>query len=277
MLKLICGPSGAGKTEHLTRCIEEDICAGVRSYLIIPEQQAYISERDLAKRLPKNAGLSFEIVSFSGLAEKLFCRYGGVTTESVNGAVSALLMWHTLATLSPLLEQYGKGAEGDLTLTNLMLSAIAEMRASGIDAQTLENAIANMDAGSVLQKKLADLALIDAAYHAKIEECFGSDPADKLLRLSALLQKHRYFENCNVYIDSFTSFTVPEYAILLQILKQASCVTVSLCTDETNSKLPHFLPVSDTARQLMHIADRADVDVEKITLTSKKQKTEAKK
>ena len=275
MLKLICGPSGAGKTEHLTRCIEEDICAGVRSYLIIPEQQAYISERDLAKRLPKNAGLSFEIVSFSGLAEKLFCRYGGVTTESVNGAVSALLMWHTLATLSPLLEQYGKGAEGDLTLTNLMLSAIAEMRASGIDAQTLENAIANMDAGSVLQKKLADLALIDAAYHAKIEECFGSDPADKLLRLSALLQKHRYFENCNVYIDSFTSFTVPEYAILLQILKQASCVTVSLCTDETNSKLPHFLPVSDTARQLMHIADRADVDVEKITLTSKKQKTEA--
>ena len=170
---------------------------------------------------------------------------------------------------------FRSGAEGDLTLTNLMLSAIAEMRASGIDAQTLDNAVANMDAGSVLQKKLADLALIDAAYHAKIEECFGSDPADKLLRLSALLQKHRYFENCNVYIDSFTSFTAPEYAILLQILRQASCVTVSLCTDETNSKLPHFLPVSDTARQLMHIADRADVDVEKITLTSKKQKTEA--
>lgn len=276
MLKLICGPSGAGKTEHLTKCIETDIASGVRSFLLIPEQQAYISERDLAARLPKNAGLYFEVVSFSGLAEKLFCEYGGVTAESVSGAVSSLLMWHTLATLSPLLQQYGKSAEGDLTLTNLMLSAIAEMRAGGISAQALEDAAAQMEEGSALQKKLSDLALIDATYHAKIEECFGSDPSDKLLRLSALLQKHRYFENCNVYIDSFTSFTVPEYAVLLQILDQASSVTVSLCTDGVNSKLPHFLSVSDTARQLSHLADRADVTVESITLpAATKEKPQA--
>ena len=270
MLKLICGPSGAGKTEHLTKCIEADIAAGVRSFLLIPEQQAYISERDLAQRLPKNAGLFFEVVSFSGLAEKLFCEYGGVTAESVNGAVSSLLMWHTLSTLSPLLEQYGKSAEGDLTLTNLMLSAVAEMRAGGVNAKMLEDAASQMEAGSALQKKLSDLALIDAAYHAKIEECFGSDPSDKLLRLSALLQKHSYFANCNVYIDSFTSFTVPEYAVLLQILKQANSVTVSLCTDSPNSSLPHFLSVSDTVRQLSRLANRADAVVENITLPAKK-------
>ena len=99
MLKLICGPSGAGKTEHLTKCIEADIAAGVRSFFLIPEQQAYISERDFAARLPKNAGQFFEVVSFSGLAEDVFCKYGGVTAESVSGAVSSLLMWHTLATL----------------------------------------------------------------------------------------------------------------------------------------------------------------------------------
>ena len=276
MLKLICGPSGAGKTEHLTKCIEADIAAGVRSFFLIPEQQAYISERDLAARLPKNAGLLFEVVSFSGLAEDVFCKYGGVTAESVSGAVSSLLMWHTLATLSPLLEQYGKSAEGDLTLTNLMLSAIAEMRAGGIDAKTLEDAALQMDEDSPLRKKLSDLSLIDAAYHAKIEECFGSDPSDKLLRLCALLQKHRYFENCNVYIDSFTSFTVPEYAVLLQILKQAKGVTVALCSASPNSALPHFLSVSDTARQLSRMADRADVVVESITLPAKKyQKSRA--
>ena len=272
MLKLICGPSGAGKTEHLTKCIEADITSGVRSLLLIPEQQAYISERDLAARLPKNAGLYFEVVSFSGLAEKVFCEYGGVTAESVNSAVSSLLMWHTLTTLSPLLQQYGKSAEGDLTLTNLMLSAIAEMRSGGVSAQALEDAAAQMEDGSALQKKLSDLALIDATYHAKIEECFGSDPSDKLLRLSSLLQAHRYFENCNVYIDSFTSFTVPEYAVLLQILKQASSVTVSLCTDGASSKLPHFLSVGDTARQLARLADHADVTLESITLPASEAK-----
>ena len=276
MLKLICGPSGCGKTSLLIDAIRKDILDGKRCFLLVPEQQAYISERDLAARLPKNAGLLFEVVSFSGLAEDVFCKYGGVTAESVSGAVSSLLMWHTLATLSPLLEQYGKSAEGDLTLTNLMLSAIAEMRAGGIDAKTLEDAALQMDEDSPLRKKLLDLSLIDAAYHAKIEECFGTDPSDKLLRLCALLQKHRYFENCNVYIDSFTSFTVPEYAVLLQILKQAKGVTVALCTDSPNSALPHFLSVSDTARQLARMADRADVVVESITLPAKKyQKSRA--
>ena len=275
MLKLICGPSGAGKTEHLTKCIEQDIASGVRSFLLIPEQQAYISERSLAARLPKNAGLYFEVFSFSGLAEKAFCQYGGVTAESVSGAVSSLLMWHTLDTLSPLLKQYGKSAEGDLTLTNLMLSAIAEMRAGGVNAQMLEDAASQMDEGSALRKKLSDLALIDAAYHAKLEECFGSDPSDKLLRLSSVLEEHNFFENCNVYIDSFTSFTVPEYAVLLQILKQANTVTVALCTNSANSSLPHFLSLGDTARQLSRMADRADVAVETLTLAAKKEKAEA--
>ena len=271
MLKLICGPSGSGKTEHLTKCIETDIQNGVRSFLLIPEQQAYISERGLAERLPKNAGLFFEVVSFSGIAEKVFCEYGGVTAESVSSAVSSLLMWHTLSTLSPLLQQYGKSADGDLTLTNLMLASIAEMRSGGVNAQTLEKVAEKLEEGSALQKKLSDIALIDAAYHAKIEECFGADPSDKLLRLASLLQYHNYFKNANVYIDSFTSFTVPEYAVLLQILKQAKNMTVALCTDETNSKLPHFMSVSDTARQLLHLADRADVAVEKVLLTTQKE------
>ena len=72
MLKLICGPSGSGKTEQIRACVEADIRKGVRSFLLIPEQQAYISERDFAEKLPKNAGLYFEVVSFSGLAEKVF-------------------------------------------------------------------------------------------------------------------------------------------------------------------------------------------------------------
>ncbi len=267
MLKLICGPSGAGKTEHLTKWIEADIRSGVRSFLLVPEQQAYISERSLAERLPKNAGTFFEVVNFSSLAEDVFRKYGGLTAESVSPAVSSILMWSTLNTLSPLLEQYGKSAQGDTTLTNLMLSAVAEMRSGGVNAAALEEAADRMESGSALQKKLHDLALIDAAYHAKLEECFGSDPSDKLLRMAELLCEHRYFENCNIYIDSFTSFTVPEYAVLLHILKQAKCVTVALCTDDFHSALPHFETVTDTARQLSRLADRADVAIERMTLT----------
>ena len=65
MLKLICGPSGAGKTELLVRAIEADVASAVRCFLLVPEQQAYISERDLTARLPGSAGRYLEIVNFS--------------------------------------------------------------------------------------------------------------------------------------------------------------------------------------------------------------------
>ena len=37
MLKLICGPSGAGKTELLVRAIEADVASAVRCFLLVPE------------------------------------------------------------------------------------------------------------------------------------------------------------------------------------------------------------------------------------------------
>ena len=55
MLNLIYGVSGAGKTAFLTERIHADIQAGRRCVLLVPEQQAYISERDFLAVLPQNA------------------------------------------------------------------------------------------------------------------------------------------------------------------------------------------------------------------------------
>ena len=138
MLKLIYGASGAGKTACLTDAIRTDILQKKRCFLLVPEQQAYISERDLPSSLPQNAGLYFEVVNFSRLAEDVFRVYGGVTQGSVNNALRALLMWDTLRTLAPMLKQYGKSAVGDATLTKLMINAIEELRSSGVESDRLE-------------------------------------------------------------------------------------------------------------------------------------------
>ena len=160
MLRLIYGASGAGKTAHLTACIGSDIANGKRCFLLVPEQQAYISERDLPAILPQNAGLFFEVVNFSSLAEDVFHEYGGVTKGSINNGLRTLLMWDTLRTLSPLLSQYGKSAGKDASLPSLMLQTVEELRTNGVDFTLLEETADALPHDSALQKKLKDLTLI---------------------------------------------------------------------------------------------------------------------
>ncbi len=269
MLKLIYGASGAGKTACLTEAIRTDILQKKRCFLLVPEQQAYISERDLPSSLPQNAGLYFEVVNFSRLAEDVFRVYGGVTQGSVNNALRALLMWDTLRTLAPMLKQYGKSAVGDATLTKLMINAIEELRSSGVESDRLEEVSASLPAGSALQNKLSDIALIGAVYREKLDSSFGNDPSDKLLRMASLLEKHDYFKDCHIYIDSFTSFTAQEYAVLRALLRQADCVTVSLLCDAPVSRLPHFESCVRTARRLKLLADDLLCEVQETHLPSR--------
>ena len=262
MLKLLCGPSGSGKTEQVIRAIEQDAASGIRCFLLVPEQQAYISERDLTARLPSSAGRCFEIVNFSRLAEDVFRVYGGVAQNAVSGGARALLMWDTLRRLSPSLRQYGRSARADAALTAKMLSALEELRNNGIDSDRLEEAAAALPDGSPLRAKLNDLALIDAAFRAASGESLGMGTAERLLQLAALLEEHAYFSGSRIYIDSFTSFTAPEYAVLRALLHQADCVTVALCTDGPRSRMMHFESVNRTARRLLRMADDAGVEAE---------------
>ncbi len=267
MLKLICGTSGSGKTEALIGEIRRDIENKTKCYLLVPEQQAYISERDMTRALPQNAGLYFEVVNFSSLAEDVFREYGGVTQGSLSGAVRNLLMWDTLRSLAPLLVQYGKSAAADPALSRLMMQTVNELRINGIDSDKMEQAAKDCEPDTTLHKKLCDLALIDAVFHERNERVFGSDPSDKLLRMAKLLETHTYFMGCHVYIDSFTSFTAQEYSVLCQILRQADRVTVTLCVDSLHSKLPHFESTLETAKRLFKLASETNTEAESLLLT----------
>ena len=134
MLNLIYGTSGSGKSARVLQSICEDIRANRKCYLLVPEQQAYISERELSHRLPSNAGLCFETVNFSKLAEKVFRRFGGCATVSVGNGVRSVLIWETVRRLSPMLEQYGK-SKNDASMTAEMLSTLEELRNNGIDGE----------------------------------------------------------------------------------------------------------------------------------------------
>ena len=154
MLNLIYGVSGCGKTALLTEQIRADIQNHKPCFLLVPEQQAYISESEVPRLYPSDARLYFEVVHFSGLADKIFHRYGGVTQQNLQGGIRTLLMWDTLRTLTPLMKEYKSNASKDVSLTALMLQTVNELRMKGINADQLEKTAAELPCDHPLKNKL---------------------------------------------------------------------------------------------------------------------------
>lgn len=265
MTTFVFGLSGCGKSAYIEQCIRDDVAAGKCALLIVPEQEAYSAERRLLSTLDTGAGLHFEILSFSRLAKKVFGIYGGIAAEPVSAAARSLYMWKTLRELSGMLEQYRNTS--DPALPALMLGAAEELRSAGLTPAQAEHACDKLDKDSPLYKKMRDIALVWACFENGLDDGFGGDPADDLTRLASTLERHDFFAGTQVYIDSFTSFTAPEYRVIYQMLAQADGVTLSLCLPDAQSTPPHMEEQANTRARITRMCRELGQTPDSITLT----------
>ncbi len=264
MTTFIYGVSGSGKSTHIQKCIQDDIKAGRRVYLIVPEQQTYVTERHYTALLPPAAQLSFEVVNFTRLANIARRRYGGLCYNYIDHGTKALLMWRTIGELAPLLEEYGAAAGSPArlpSLTDMMLSTIGELKAAAITPTALENAAKKLPSDSSLYRRLRDIALIWTTYQNLVDQDYD-DTADDLSALAAMLEQHDLFSDVYVYIDSFTSYTEQEYNIISMIMRQSPKVTVAVGCEAPGSPRVHFASIDHAAAKLRRMAQSRGETVE---------------
>ena len=267
MLTFLLGRSGSGKTGHIINEIELRVQSREKTYLLVPEQQVYLSESMLAD-LPESSALCFEVISFSRLCEIIFSRFGGVIERRLGHGARHLVMWQTLRETGDLLKQYGK-IKTDAAFTSMMLSTIDELRANSVTAKMCESISENTE-DELLSNKLSDIAAIYTGFEENLKSRFGESEyaaENKLSRAAELLRHNDILSDCNIYIDSFTSFTGEEHAILEQILRQAKNVCISL-TYEKGSHAPHFDSVSDTLKRLKRCAADHGIEYRDICLNN---------
>ena len=262
MLHLILGGAGSGKSTLLTERIARDVQNGKKCWLIIPEQQANLSERTILPMLPTGAGLTFSIAGFSRLYREVTERFGGAALAPIAKPIRSLLMWQNLRDMQGMLLQYATTSpRSDAHLTALLMKTVDELRANGITPAALERAADKLPSGSALYPKLRDLSLLYVTYENTLCELSGGASYDELSRLAEMLNNHSYFEGGHVYIDSFTDFTAEEYAVLRAILRQASDVTITLCLDKTLATQPSHDGPCDTYRRLVRLCEEEHVEL----------------
>ena len=217
MIRMIYGCSGSGKSTRIYDLMKEDAKNSTPSYLIVPEQQTVQCERKLLDILPPSAQLSSEVLNFSRLANLVFRHYGGLSYNYADKGSKTLIMWKNLKELSPILTEYSKSAkENTASFSSEMLSAIGELKAYCVTPTKLERAAEKLEDNEILKNKLLDLSLIYSSYQNYFSESF-SDVSDDLTKLADTLKEHDFFKGVNVYIDSFTSFTAQDYAVIKEI------------------------------------------------------------
>ena len=266
MLNFICGRSGSGKTQRIIEMIKDRVLQNKRTYLLVPEQQAFISESMLSV-LPASSALCFEVISFSRLADIVFSQYGGIT-DSVGGKGERdVIMWQTLREISSFLKEYGN-VKTDPALSSMMLSTIDELHANGITPEECEVAAEKCE-NERLAGKLHDVALIYANFHRLLSDRLGEGALaaeNKLSRLLSLLREHDYFKGSHIFVDSFTSFTGEERGILFALAGVADELTVTFCRDADSRGMPHTVSIDDTYRHFLRFAKENGIEYNAVTL-----------
>ncbi len=266
MLKIIYGDVGAGKSTYMASEIKKDIKNGIRSYLVVPEQQAVICEKKMSEILPPSAPLTFEVSNFTRLANTVFRSLGGLCYNYADSSVKFLIMWQTLKMLQPLLKEKSSFLT-DVRSVKKYLSYIKELKMLKITPSMLEGASREVKSRT-LSDRLTDLSLVSGTYESLLKNEYSDSDGD-LDRLAEILSENDFFRGSKIYIDGFMSFTGQQYEIFERLVMQSD-VTIALYRDFGNKKMC-FSEVNFFAKNILSIARKHSVEVEICELKENKR------
>ncbi len=291
MIHFIVGRSGYGKSGFIVREIEKMVESRVRGksgVLLVPEQETVVWESKLARILPARANLCLEVTNFTRLANSVFRQYGGLADSVIDDGARILILWRAMLSVWDDLRFYNHLSGREDRNIPVLLSAIDELKQSGItvkkaseaadlmlaDEQNGENVGQNVQ-GNRLSDRLSDVVLVYSAYNTLLHEEY-IDKADLETRLAESLRIHPFFKGKTVYIDSFLSFTSGQVKIIREIFRQADEVFVTFMAPVENGQVPiededggadlTFFETEQCLRDMKILASRVGVEYDVVPL-----------
>lgn len=260
MLRIIEGGFYSSAYEEVKKEIHALVKERKKVYLIVPEQQAVIAEKELLGELPEYAPLCFEVTNFTRLANTVYRNLGGISGEYADKGKEALIMWRTLTELSPFLSII-TGNEINSGMVEKALSAVAEMKSISATPEELASLAENesIKANARLIDKLNDISKIMTLYNRLVEEKYANagDECEKLAEKLSL--NPDFFRECHMFVSGFTSFTEPQYKVLSELMK-SSRLSVHLVISKLTSDFFEFSEIKKTRERILHLADRAGIE-----------------
>jgi ATP-dependent helicase/nuclease subunit B len=265
MLNFYIGESGHGKSYAMAEEISRLAESGEKILVIVPDQYSFEFDKKLYNAIGPQKYNSITVLSFQRLAEDIMIKYGGKSGEYINETAKTAFAYLAVenSRKKESLCFFEKQLSSPAFACN-MLQTIKELKTSDISAEMLASKIALLP--SNLREKASDISIIFSEYSRLLEENGFKDSLDDISYAAEIANLNGYFENLNVFVDEFNSFSGSEFQMLDAIISKAKNVCFSIVSEGIpDGKKLLFATTSDTYFRLIRIAEKYNADVKNHT------------
>ncbi len=257
VLTLLLGKDWKANRAEVLRRISEDVKKELPGrILMVPELISHDTERRLCRAAGDTASRYAQVLSFTRLARRVCDIVGNLECMDDGGRLVA--MASAARQLHSRLKAYAAVETKPEFLTELV-EAVDEFKRCCIGSVDLKEASARTE-GSLAQK-LEELSLLLESYDSLCARG-KRDPRDQMTWVLEQLEEIDFAQRHVFYIDGFPDFTRQNLAVIDHLIQNSPQVVVSLNCDVPGSKLLAFEKAGQTAKELLDLARRANVQVQ---------------
>lgn len=234
-IRFIFGRAGTGKSRFCLEQIKKKIDRNDNNnklILLVPEQYTFDTEKKFLEVVTEKGFLRGEVLSFKRMAHRVFEECGGRTDIRISDSGRNMLIYKILKDKTDELEYFNRMTK-EQGFSSVVSKLITEFKKYNISTEIL-NLKEEEITDDELKKKLKDLGLIYNEFNKALHKQF-IDGDDELTLLYNKLIDCNIYDDAEIWIDEFTTFTPQQLEVIKMLAKRAKTVNITLCSDSLSN------------------------------------------
>ena len=229
-IRFVFGRAGSGKSYYCLNQIKKKLTNDKNNKLImlVPDQYTFQTEKKLLEYVGEKALLRAEVLSFKRMATRVFDKCGGRAINVIEDSGKNMLIYKLLKDKGEELQYFNRISKQQ-GFVGIVSKSITEFKKYNISEEILkekELEIENKD----LKEKVSDLASIYETFNESLHKGY-IDSEDILSILAKKLKECALYNDAEIWVDEFTTFTPQQLEVLKVLAKQCKNVNITLCSD----------------------------------------------
>ena len=229
-IRFVFGRAGAGKSYYCLNQIKKKLNNDKNNKLImlVPDQYTSQTEKKLLEYVGERSLLRAEVLSFKRMATRVFDKCGGRAINVIEDSGKNMLIYKLLKDKGEELQYFNRISKQQ-GFVGIVSKSITEFKKYNISEEILKEKELQIE-DKDLKEKVSDLASIYETFNESLHKGY-IDSEDILSILAEKLKECDLYNDAEIWVDEFTTFTPQQLEVLKVLAKQCKNLNITLCSD----------------------------------------------